>query len=90
MHLRPAIISVRTLLILLELFVHLLSQSHTPPYIMTNRKAIIFSLIAVIAALIGIAMVSEVDFVRWATCNSPFSAPQDKASGFCKRLDSKP
>jgi hypothetical protein len=57
---------------------------------MGNSKAIILTVIAVLAAFTGIVFVLDIDFARWFTCNGPLANQQDKNSDVCKRLDKIP
>jgi hypothetical protein len=37
------------------------------------------------AALFATIVIFEIDLVKWANCNAPFSPPDDKKSEICRR-----
>lgn len=57
---------------------------------MVRQKTILLSLIAIIAAFIGMSTIFDIDLVRWFTCSRPFVVSQDRSSDVCKRLDDAP
>jgi hypothetical protein len=41
--------------------------------------------LAGVAALFAAILIFELDVIKWANCNAPFAAPEDKTSEICRR-----